>query len=307
MHRLLFIHHSTANMALTPSDIIQGDLWFRRPPLCSVLVRRLPNSFVSRILKTGCPMPANSSPRRITEARNTAMNSPYRIITYSKRDRLTRSRRTLSNSSSDEPIVISDSDDDRSPTTNIASKPKPKEKGKGKGKGKAKMVMPGISSDDDVVLISGPSKPSTDRPEPHPRRERSSGSFSSPFSEISQTLMAYYRKQEEFLTCAICFHLVNNPYMLWCGHFFCAECLSVHAAACLEQLDNPKCPTCCTVHGLFIPVESHGLRQQAFELRQALHLSQPERGTLIWPQKFKRIKKSYPNLLNPTDTLFLST
>ncbi|KAJ3769389.1 hypothetical protein FB446DRAFT_748208 [Lentinula raphanica] len=338
MHRLSYIHRSTANMArlygrpylLLSITVLCTSNAARRPmnptnpfvlcpcaPATEFLTDRLPvapSNFILSFYLLLDPhiatrsifvMPANSSPRRKTEARNTAMNTPYRIITYSKRDRLTRSRRTLSDSSSDEPLFISDSDDDRSPTTSTASKPQPKEKEKGKGK--AKMVMSGISSDDDVVFIAGFQSwlsPSNDRPEPHPRRERSE--FSSPFSvilismysqEISQTLMAYYRKQEETLTCSICFHLVNNPYMLWCGHFFCAECLSVHAAACLKQLNNPKCPTCCTVHGLFILVESH------FELRQALHLSQPERGTLVWPKKFKCIDKSYPTLLSPTSWL----
>ncbi|KAJ3754280.1 hypothetical protein EV360DRAFT_86979 [Lentinula raphanica] len=227
-------------------------------------------------------MPANSSPRRITEARNTAMNSPYRIITYSKRDRLTRSRRTLSNSSSDEPIVISNSDDDRSPTTNIALKPKPKEKGKGKGKGKAKMVMPGISSDDDVVLISGPSKAGPSR-QP---TDQNHTPVESEAQETSEELMDLYRKQEEHLNCSICLEIVNRPYVLWCGHFFCAECLDVHANDLVSRSANPTCPTCRTVHGRFNPIESHALQQQANELREALHLPQPERGTLVWPVNF---------------------
>ncbi|KAJ3764595.1 hypothetical protein FB446DRAFT_795974 [Lentinula raphanica] len=43
-------------------------------------------------------MPATSSSRQITEARASATSSPYRsrLITYSKKDQRTRSRRTLS-------------------------------------------------------------------------------------------------------------------------------------------------------------------------------------------------------------------
>ncbi|KAJ3766484.1 hypothetical protein FB446DRAFT_794054 [Lentinula raphanica] len=270
--------------------------------------------------KSNVFMPANSSPRQISEARSYATSPPYRLITYSKRDRQTRSRRTQSDSNSDEPIVISDSDDYRNtPSRNTRSK------GKGKEKEKARMVTPETFSDDDVVYVSGPSKPgssrqtnteadaavetgtqshSTQAGPSHQMNSQTDATVEDEAQELRTRLMALYAKQEEHLTCSICLDIVNHPYLLWCGHFFCADCLTVHGKALVAQRDNPTCPTCRTVYGRFSPVESHTLQQQAIELRETLHRTQPARALLDWPVDFKPEKISYRFSVRRNDRLF---
>ncbi|KAJ3752451.1 hypothetical protein EV360DRAFT_75349 [Lentinula raphanica] len=252
-------------------------------------------------------MPATSSSRQITEARTSATSSPYRrpLITYSKKDQRTRSRRNLSGSSSDEPMVISDSDDDfQLVTKDTASK------GKGKAKGKAKMTTPEILSDDDVVFISGPAKASSSCQsnvlEKHTDKNQAQFTLVQNVFELMFT--DFLRKQEDNLSCSICMEIVNNPHVLWCGHFFCAECLTGHAKALVKQRDNPRCPTCRVIHGRFKPAESYVLREQAYDLRQALQIPQPERGVLVWPVNFVPTERdrdeSLPFRIRPTDTLF---
>ncbi|KAJ3742273.1 hypothetical protein EV360DRAFT_76703 [Lentinula raphanica] len=252
-------------------------------------------------------MPATFSSRQITEARTSATSSPYRtrLITYSKKDQRTRSRRNLSSSSSDEPMLISDSDEDfQLVTRDTASK------GKGKAKGKAKMTTPEILSDDDVVFISGPAKASSSRQSNVQEKGTDKNQAQPTLVQNVFELMFtdFLRKQEENLSCSICMEIVNNPHVLWCGHFFCAECLTGHAKALVKQRDNPRCPTCCVIHGHFKPAESYVLREQAYDLRQALHIPQPERGALVWPEKFipteRDREETLPSRIRPTDTLF---
>ncbi|KAJ3765136.1 hypothetical protein FB446DRAFT_795357 [Lentinula raphanica] len=195
-------------------------------------------------------------------------------------------------------MLISDSDDDFQLVTKDTVP-------KGKGKGKAKMATPEILSDDDVVFISGPAKASSSRlsnvQEKDTGKNQSQNVFELMFTD-------YLRKQEEHLSCSICMEIVNNPHVLWCGHFFCAQCLSGHAKALVKKHDNPRCPTCRTIHGRFKPAESYVLREQAYDLRQALYLPQPERGTLVWPNSFKPTESDrdapLPFRIRPTDTLY---
>ncbi|KAJ3766717.1 hypothetical protein FB446DRAFT_793849 [Lentinula raphanica] len=249
-------------------------------------------------------MPATSSPRQITEARTSATNFPYgpRLITYSRRDQKTKSRRALSGSSYDEPMLISDSDDDFKLVMKDTSS---KGKGKGKGKGKAKATTPESFSDDDVVIISGPAKASSSRQ----TNVQEMGAVNDKAKNIFEQMFTdFLRKQEENLSCQICMEIVNNPHVLWCGHFFCAECLTGHAKALVKQRDNPRCPTCRVIHGRFKPAESYVLREQAYDLRQALQIPQPERGKLKWPEQFIPTERDrdepLPFRIRPTDTLF---
>ncbi|KAJ3964248.1 hypothetical protein EV361DRAFT_874156, partial [Lentinula raphanica] len=172
---------------------------------------------------------------------------------------------------------------------------------KGKGKGKARMVTPEISSDDDVVFVSWSSKAGSSC-QPTVQNE---ATVENKAQETHESLMEFYRKQEH-LNCSICLEIVNRPYVLWCGHFFCAGCLNIYATALADCSDKPTCPTSCSVHGRFNPIESHALQQQAYELREVLHLPQPERGTLAWPLAFKATA-ALPYPLRPDNTLFMTT
>ncbi|KAJ3834000.1 hypothetical protein F5878DRAFT_665148 [Lentinula raphanica] len=257
--------------------------------------------------KSNAFMPANSSPRQISEARSYARSPPYRLITYSKRDRQTRSRRTQSDSNSDEPIVISDSDDYRnSPSRNTRSK--------GKGKEKARMATPETFSDDDVVYVSGPSKPGCSRQtnsEANAAVETGTQSHSTqagPSHQMNLQTDATVEDEAQLSTPSKRnILLALSVSTLSITHTSCGVAISSVLTALLfmAKLSLRSVTTRCrTVYGRFLPVESHTLQQQAIELRETLHRTQPERALLDWPVDFKPEKIPYRFSVRRKDRLF---
>ncbi|KAJ3872033.1 hypothetical protein F5051DRAFT_433362 [Lentinula edodes] len=132
------------------------------------------------------------------------------------------------------------------------------------------------TSSDDVQFIAGPFKATSPR-KSLPRELAAAKHQTKEARERTDVILS---KQRENLNCHICLLIVNRPFILSCGHFFCAECISECAKYHVQKRTNPKCPDCRVITGHFTPIEAHHLQQMAVALRSELGIAQPPRGSL---------------------------
>ncbi|KAJ3885680.1 hypothetical protein GG344DRAFT_70322 [Lentinula edodes] len=139
------------------------------------------------------------------------------------------------------------------------------------------------TSSDDVQFIAGPFKAT------YPRKSlpQKLAVIKHKNKEARERMDVFLLKQRENLNCHICLSIVNRPFILSCGHFFCAECISECAKYHVQKRTNPRCPDCRVITGHFTPIEAHHLQQMAVALRSELGIPQPPRGSLKWPSIFK--------------------
>ncbi|KAJ4476287.1 hypothetical protein C8R41DRAFT_869747 [Lentinula lateritia] len=139
------------------------------------------------------------------------------------------------------------------------------------------------TSSDDVQFIAGPFKAT------YPRKSlpQKLAVIKHKNKEARERTDVFLLKQRENLNCHICLSIVNRPFILSCGHFFCAECISECAKYHVQKRTNPRCPDCRVITGHFTPIEAHHLQQMAVALRSELGIPQPPRGSLKWPSIFK--------------------
>ncbi|KAH7873342.1 uncharacterized protein C8R40DRAFT_1172532 [Lentinula edodes] len=261
-------------------------------------------------VQDNCPitiMPSNLTvPRQSTEARHMANFRPYQN-TYGRKSRRSRESSSADPSLSDsdyaEPILLPDDPTGETIVNASQSEVPPEELTvipntdisaleSGASQQPTSRTTAATTSSDDVQFIAGPFKAT------YPRKSlpQKLAVIKHKNKEARERMDVFLLKQRENLNCHICLSIVNRPFILSCGHFFCAECISECAKYHVQKRTNPRCPDCRVITGHFTPIEAHHLQQMAVALRSELGIPQPPRGSLKWPSIFKSRKATLPYL-----------